>query len=49
MKKYLHLAFGPYYQDMPSWYILENLSDVKKIGINEHRSKAFIPLKNAEY
>jgi hypothetical protein len=47
--KFRRLAFGPYYQDMPSWYILGNLSDVKKIGINEYHSKAFIPLKNAEY
>jgi hypothetical protein len=28
--KVRYLAFGLYYHDMPSWYIMVNLSDVNK-------------------
>lgn len=24
--KFKHLVFDPYFQDMPNWYILENMS-----------------------
>jgi len=33
------LAFGLYYREMPSWYIKGYLSNVKKIKVNEYRSK----------
>jgi hypothetical protein len=45
----IHLAFGPYFQDMPSWYILGNLSDVKKIDINEFHLKKCISSKNTAH
>lgn len=46
MNKYLHLVFDPYYQDIPTWYILVNLSDVKKIDFNEYSLKKCISSKN---
>jgi len=47
--KFCHLAFGPNYQDMPSWYILINMSDVKKIGFNEYSFKKCISSKNTAH
>lgn len=36
------MAFGLYYREMPTWYIKGNLSNVKKIAINEFCSKCCI-------